>query len=69
MTTYPAPAAETFNAYRGAIDFMEAHRDQYDLLMLTANRVNQPQIFAAFYNTQRPGGPPTAWARLFDHRP
>ena len=60
-TTYPAMAAADFQyGYREAIDFMEAHRDQYDLLMLTANRVNQPQIFAAFYNAQRPGGPPQA---------
>jgi len=60
MTAYPRAAAEDFQyGYREAIDFMEAHRAEYDLLLLTANRVNQPQIFAAFYNAQRPGGPPT----------
>ena len=42
---------------------------QYDLLLLTANRVNQPQIFAAFYNAERPGGAAErARARLPDHR-
>jgi hypothetical protein len=56
---YPAQAADDFQyGYREAIAFMEAHRSEYDLLMLTANRVNQPQIFAAFYNAERPGGPP-----------
>jgi 4-amino-4-deoxy-L-arabinose transferase-like glycosyltransferase len=59
-TTYPAQAADDFQyGYREAIAFMEARRDQYDLMLLTANRVNQPQIFAAFYNAERPGGPPT----------
>ncbi len=58
-TTYPLQAAGEFQyGYREAIDFMEAHRGEYDLLMLTANRVNQPQIFAAFYNAQRAGGAP-----------
>jgi 4-amino-4-deoxy-L-arabinose transferase-like glycosyltransferase len=57
---YPRLAAADFQyGYREAIDFMEAHRSEYDLLLLTANRVNQPQIFAAFYNAQRPGGAPT----------
>jgi hypothetical protein len=60
VEVYPAQAADDFQyGYREAIAFMEAHRDQYDLLMLTANRVNQPQIFAAFYNAERPGGPPS----------
>ena len=60
ITTYPATAADDFQyGYREAIDFMEARRQDYDLLLLTANHVNQPQIFAAFYNAQRPGGPPT----------
>ena len=58
-TVYPAQAADDFQyGYRETIDFMEKLRDQYDLLLLTANRVNQPQIFAAFYNAERPGGPP-----------
>jgi 4-amino-4-deoxy-L-arabinose transferase-like glycosyltransferase len=59
-TTYPPFAAKEFQyGYREAIDFMEARRDQYDLLLLTANQVNQPQIFAAFFNAQRPGGAPS----------
>ena len=59
LVALPVLAAEDFQfGYREAIDFMEGRRDQYDLLMLTANRVNQPQIFAAFYNAQRLGGPP-----------
>ena len=37
-TTYPAQAADDFQyGYREAIAFMEARRDQYDLLLLTAN--------------------------------
>jgi hypothetical protein len=59
-TTYPKVAAGDFQyGYREAIAFMEARRDHYDLLLLTANQVNQPQIFAAFYNAERPGGAPT----------
>jgi hypothetical protein len=58
-TVYPAQAADDFQyGYRETIAFMEKLRDQYDLMLLTANRVNQPQIFAAFYNAERPGGPP-----------
>jgi hypothetical protein len=56
-TTYPQIAAGEFQyGYREAIGFMEERRAQYDLLLLTANHVNQPQIFAAFYNAARPGG-------------
>ena len=59
-TTYPRQAADDFQyGYRDAIGFMEDRRNQYDLLLLTANHVNMPQIFAAFYNAERPGGPPT----------
>ncbi|MDX2166965.1 MAG: glycosyltransferase family 39 protein [Deltaproteobacteria bacterium] len=55
--SYPAFAAAEFQyGYREAIEFMEAQRGKYDLLLLTANRVNMPQIFTAFYNTERPGG-------------
>jgi len=62
-TTYPAEAAEAFQyGYRQAIDFMERRRGDYDLLMLTANNVNQPQIFAAFY---RPV-PPEVWQKSED---
>ena len=59
-TSYRQIAAAEFQyGYREAIEFMEARRDQYQLLLMTANRVNQPQIFAGFYNAERPGGPPT----------
>jgi hypothetical protein len=59
-TTYPAQAADDFQyGYRDAINFMEDRRSQYDLLLLTANHVNMPQIFAAFYNSERPGGIPS----------
>jgi 4-amino-4-deoxy-L-arabinose transferase-like glycosyltransferase len=58
-TTYALQAADDFQyGYREAINFMEERRGQYDLLLLTANRVNMPQIFAAFYNAERPGGIP-----------
>ncbi|MGH7786135.1 MAG: ArnT family glycosyltransferase, partial [Candidatus Binatia bacterium] len=59
LTVYPTQAAAEFQyGYRETIEFMERHRGEYDLLMLTANRVNQPQIFAAFYNAERAGGAP-----------
>lgn len=54
-TRYPAQAANDFQyGYRQAIDFLEQRRENYDLLMLTANSVNQPQIFAAFYRPVDP---------------
>jgi 4-amino-4-deoxy-L-arabinose transferase-like glycosyltransferase len=60
VDTYPAMAASEFQyGYRETIQFMEGLRPKYDLLLLTANRVNQPQIFAAFYNAERPGGAPS----------
>ncbi|HSP97696.1 MAG TPA: glycosyltransferase family 39 protein [Candidatus Dormibacteraeota bacterium] len=59
-TTYPVQAADDFQyGYREAINFMEDRRSQYDLLLLTANHVNMPQIFAAFYTAERPGGIPS----------
>jgi len=59
-TTYTEQAAESFQyGYRAAIDFMEKRRGDYDLMLLTANDVNQPQIFAAFY---RPVDP-TVWQK------
>jgi 4-amino-4-deoxy-L-arabinose transferase-like glycosyltransferase len=59
-TTYPLQAADDFQyGYREAINFMEERRGQYDLMLLTANHVNMPQIFAAFYNAERPGGIPS----------
>ena len=59
-TVYPQVAAPEFQfGYRETIQFMESRRDQYDLLLLTATRVNMPQIFAAFYNADRAGGAPS----------
>lgn len=50
---YPARAAEDFQyGYREMIRFMEERRGKYDLLLLTASNVNQPQIFTAFYNAR-----------------
>lgn len=59
VTRYPAQAAGDFQyGYREAIAFMEARRHRYDLLLLTAVRVNMPQIFTAFYNADRARGAP-----------
>jgi hypothetical protein len=50
VTDYRAQAAEAFQyGYRETIHFMEKRRRKYGRLFLTANNVNQPQIFAAFY--------------------
>lgn len=43
--------------YREVVDYMESHRSEYDLLMLTAVDVNQPQVFPQFYGGVRPGKP------------
>jgi 4-amino-4-deoxy-L-arabinose transferase-like glycosyltransferase len=52
---YPAQAADAFQyGYREAIHFMESRRRDYDLLLLTANNVNQPQVFPLFYNATDP---------------
>ncbi len=67
VTRYPAQAAGDFQyGYREAIEFMEAHRDRYDLLLLTAVRVNMPQIFTAFYNADRSAAQPHTAGRR-DH--
>lgn len=51
---YPKYSAPTYGGfqygYRDAIRYMESERANYDLLMLTAVEVNQPQIFPLFYN-------------------
>jgi 4-amino-4-deoxy-L-arabinose transferase-like glycosyltransferase len=53
--TYPRQAARDFQyGYRETIRFMEARRKDYDLLLLTARDVNQPQIFTAFYTRADP---------------
>ena len=51
---YPKLSAPTYGGfqygYRDAIHYMESQRSKYDLLMMTAVEVNQPQIFPLFYN-------------------
>jgi 4-amino-4-deoxy-L-arabinose transferase-like glycosyltransferase len=51
---YPKYSAPTYGGfqygYRDAIHYMESQRSHYDLLMMTAVEVNQPQIFPLFYN-------------------
>ena len=51
---YPKYSAPTYGGfqygYRDAIHYMESQRSNYDLLMLTATDVNQPQVFPLFYN-------------------
>lgn len=52
---YRAYAARAFQyGYREAIGFLQEHRDEADLLLVTANDVNQPQIFIAFYARSDP---------------
>ncbi|HYD47421.1 MAG TPA: LamG-like jellyroll fold domain-containing protein [Terriglobales bacterium] len=56
---YPKYSAPTYGGfqygYRQAIDYMEAHRDQYDILLMTAVEVNQPQIFPLYFRGVPPG--------------
>jgi len=40
--------------YRDSIQYMETRRKDFDLLMLTAVEVNQPQVFPPFYNATPP---------------
>jgi 4-amino-4-deoxy-L-arabinose transferase-like glycosyltransferase len=55
---YPKYSAPTYGGfqygYRDAIHYMESQRANYDLLMMTAVEVNQPQIFPLFYNHMDP---------------
>jgi len=55
---YPKWAAPTYGGfqygYRDSIKYMESQRGNYDLLMLTAVMVNQPQIFPLFYKPMDP---------------
>ena len=55
---YPKYSAPTYGGfqygYRDSIHFMEPLRSQYDLMMITATEVNQPQIFPLFYNAVDP---------------
>lgn len=43
--------------YRDAIQYMESRRKDYDLLLMTAVEVNQPQVFPQFYNALPAGKP------------
>ncbi len=43
--------------YRDAIQYMESQRENYDLLLMTAVEVNQPQVFPQFYNALPSGAP------------
>lgn len=55
---YPKVSAHGYGGfqygYRDSIQYMETQRRNYDLLMLTAVEVNQPQIFPLFYNAIPP---------------
>ena len=55
---YPKWSAPTYGGfqfgYRESIKYMESQRGNYDLLMLTAVNVNQPQIFPLFYKPMEP---------------
>ncbi len=55
---YPKYSAPTYGGfqygYRDSFAFMEPLRHKYDLMMITATEVNQPQIFALFYNAMDP---------------
>jgi hypothetical protein len=52
---YSAPTYGGFQyGYRDSIHYMETQRANYDLLMITAVEVNQPQIFPLFYNRVDP---------------
>jgi 4-amino-4-deoxy-L-arabinose transferase-like glycosyltransferase len=55
---YPKYSAPTYGGfqygYRDAIHYMESQRGKYDLLLLTAVEVNQPQVFPLFYNARDP---------------
>lgn len=58
VVEYPKYSAPTYGGfqygYRDSIHYMESQRANYDLLMLTAVEVNQPQIFPLFYNRVDP---------------
>jgi hypothetical protein len=58
---YPKYSAPTYGGfqygYRDVIQYMESQRDKYDLLLMTAVEVNQPQIFPRFYNPRDPRKP------------
>ena len=51
---YPKYSAPTYGGfqygYRDAIHYMETQRGKFDLFLMTAVEVNQPQIFPLFYN-------------------
>jgi 4-amino-4-deoxy-L-arabinose transferase-like glycosyltransferase len=52
---YSAGGVDGFqHGYRETIQYMEAHRREYDLLMLTATDVNQPEMLALFFSQRDP---------------
>lgn len=55
---YPRYSAPTYGGfqygYRQAIQYMEQHRNEYDLLLMTAVEVNQPQVFPQFFRGVKP---------------
>lgn len=58
---YPAVSAPGYGGfqygYRDAVQYMESRRGDYDVLMMTAVEVNQPQVFPQFYRGVKPGQP------------
>jgi len=58
---YPAQSAPGYGGfqygYRDVVQYMESKRSEYDLLMLTAVEVNQPQVFPQFYRGVKPNAP------------
>ena len=63
---YPLYAAKEYTGFqfghRQVLDYFRQHYDEYDLLLLSTRRSNQPEVFLRFYDgTQRPlreGEPP-----------
>jgi len=55
---YPKESAPGYGGfqfgYRDSIEYMETQRKNFDLLMLTAVDVNQPQVFPPFFNSTPP---------------
>lgn len=62
---YPLYAAKYYTGFqyghREVIDYFRAHKDEYDLMVLTAHRSNQAHIFPLFYSKFPP--------RLFQQDP
>jgi 4-amino-4-deoxy-L-arabinose transferase-like glycosyltransferase len=62
---YPKYSAPTYGGfqygYRQVIEYMESKRSEYDLLLMTAVNVNQPQVFPLFYKGVDPTDPETRY--------